>query len=198
MRSSARLQHFLQHIWSYNSSFAFVLMSQTGDESRFSTLGPYCFRISGQVYHLISQLLPADGDAPKFLQIYLYDASDEIDAWVQIFSDLQKDIFTSLQKILNDVNPYAKLYHGAGDYLWHNPTTNVKLILRSSGSGINSRRYNVPTCGDVAMIIPADNDECPLNKNIIIYKKREDHPQNKSLLSIDYKHLMYDSLLFMF
>ena len=46
------------------------------------------------------------------------------------------------------------------------------------------------------MIIPADNNECPLNKNIIIYKKREDHPQNKRLLSIDDKHLMYDPLLY--
>ena len=73
--------------------------------------------------------------------------------------------------MLDDVNPYAKLYHGAQDNLWLNPTTNVKLILWSSGSGINP----VPT-GDVAMLIPADNDECPLNKNIIIYKKREDHP----------------------
>ena len=63
-------------------------MSLTGNEYRFATLGPYCFRISGQVYHLISQLLPANGDAPNFLQIYLYDAADEIDAWVQIFSDL--------------------------------------------------------------------------------------------------------------
>ena len=46
------------------------------------------------------------------------------------------------------------------------------------------------------MIIPADNDECPLNKNIIIYKKREDHLQNKSLLSIDDKHPMYGPLLY--
>ena len=103
--SSARSWHFLQHIQSYNLSFAFALMSLTGNEYRYSTPGPYCFRISGQVYHLISQLLPADGDAPTFLQIYLYDASDEIDARVQIFSDLQKNIFTSLQKMLDDVNP---------------------------------------------------------------------------------------------
>ena len=109
--SSARLQHLLQHIQSYNLSFAFGLMSLTGNGYRFATLGPYCFRISGQVYHLISQLLPANGDALKFLQIYLYDASDEIDAWLQIFSNLQKDIFTSLQKMLDDVNPYVKLYH---------------------------------------------------------------------------------------
>ena len=74
----------------------------------FATLDPYCFGISGQVYNLISQLLPADGDVQKFLQIYLYDASDEIDAWVQIFSNLQKDIFTSLQKMLNDVKPICK------------------------------------------------------------------------------------------
>ena len=45
------------------------------------------------------------------------------------------------------------------------------------------------------IIISADNDECPLNKNIVIYKKREDHPQNKSLLSIDDKYPMYDPLL---
>ena len=101
-----------------------------------------------------------------------------------------------MQKILDDVNPYVKLYHGTRDYLWLNPTTDVKLILWSSGFGINPRRYNVPTDGDVAMIIPADNDECPLNKNIIIYKKREDHPENKSVLSIDDKHLMYDPLLY--
>ena len=111
----------------------------------FSTPGLYCFRISAQVYHLISQLLPADGDAPKFWQIYLYDASDEIDAQVQIFSNLQKDIFTSLQKMLDHVNPYAQLYHGTQDYLWLNLTTDVKLFLWSSGPGINPRRYNVPT-----------------------------------------------------
>ena len=97
--------------------------------------------------------------------------------------------------MLDDVNPYAKLYHGTRDYLWLNPTTDVKLILWSSGSGIDPRRYNVPTGGDVAMIIPADSDECPLNKNIV-YKKREDHPQNKSLLSKDDKHTMYDPLLY--
>ena len=94
------------------------------------------------------------------------------------------------------LNPYAKLNHGTQDYLGLNPITNVKLILWSSGSGIDPRRYNVPTGGDVVMIIPADNDEHPLNKNIIIYKKREDHAQNKSLLSIDDKHPMYDPLLY--
>ena len=98
--------------------------------------------------------------------------------------------------MLDDVNPYAKLYHSTRDYLWLNLTTDGKLILQSSGSGINPRRYSVPTGGDVATIIPADNDECPLNKNIIIYKKREDHGQNKSLLSIDDKQPMYDLLLY--
>ena len=98
--------------------------------------------------------------------------------------------------MLDDVNRHAKLHHGTQDYLRLNPTTDVKLILQASGSGIDPRRYNVPTGGDMVMIIPADNDECPLNKNIIIYKKREDHPQNKSLLSIDDKHPMYDPLLY--
>ena len=65
------------------------------------------------------------------------------DAWVQIVSDLQKDIFISLQKMLDYVNPYAKLYHGTWDYLQLNPTADVKLILWSSGSGIDPRRYLV-------------------------------------------------------
>ena len=45
------------------------------------------------------------------------------------------------------------------------------------------------------MIIPVDNDECPLNKKYYHIQEKEDHPQNKSLLSIDDKHPMYDPIL---
>ena len=50
----------MKNIWAYNSSFAFVSMSLTGKEYVFKSRGPYCFRINGQVYHTISQLLPQE------------------------------------------------------------------------------------------------------------------------------------------
>ena len=87
-------------------------MILTGHEYAFKGKGPYCFRINGQVYHTISQLLPEPGSPHKFSQIYLYDAAEEVNAQLHIFGDLLKDIVKELQEMVNYVNPYAVLYHG--------------------------------------------------------------------------------------
>ena len=63
----------------YNSSSAFASMYLTGKEYNFHTNGPYCYRINGQVYHLISQLQPENGKPPGFSQVYIYDKEHELD-----------------------------------------------------------------------------------------------------------------------
>lgn len=40
--------------------------------------GPPVFKISGQIHHRIGSLLPPDGNPPKFLQLYVYDTSNEV------------------------------------------------------------------------------------------------------------------------
>ena len=89
--------HFIQNIRAYNSAFAFALMTFSGHEFAFQGKGSYCFRINGQVYHTISQLLPEPGVAPKFSQLYLHDAATELNAWLNIFSNLHKEIVTHMK-----------------------------------------------------------------------------------------------------
>ena len=98
--------------------------------------------------------------------------------------------------MINRVNPYAALYHGVRDLLNDSPATNVNLVLKTSGDGIDHRQYNVPTGTDIAMVIPVENENEPLNKNIVIYKTKDNHPSKNNLMIIDHKNPMYDPLLY--
>ena len=194
--NSPTSHHFMKNIQAYNSSFAFASMSLTGEEYLFKSRGPYCFRISGQVYHTISQLLPQEGEPHKFSQIYLYDASEELNFQQNIFGNLNRRIVRDLQQMINCYNPYAALYHSVCDLLNSHRTQDVGLVLKTSGEEIDSRCYNVPTGTDMVIIIPVENENQPLNKNIVIYKNKHSHPSERDLISIDDKHPMYDPLLY--
>ena len=59
--------------------FAFTSMGGKVDHTANNGRAPYCFRIQGQKYHLIGDLLPKVGDTPMFSQLYIYDPQNEID-----------------------------------------------------------------------------------------------------------------------
>ena len=189
-------RHFIQIIRAYNSAFAFASMTLTGQEYVFHGKGPYCFRINGQVYHTISQLLPEPGCAHKFSQLYLYDSVAELNAHMKVFDNLDQKVMKELQDMINSVNPYAALYHGVQDFLHCNPMKDVTLVLNTSSQEIDTRQYNVPTGTDIAMVIPVENENEPLNKNIVIYKNREHNPTKSELMTMDNKNPMYDPLLY--
>ena len=74
----AKSVHFLKNIRSYNSMFGFTSMGGKIDNSLNHGRSPPTFRLSGQNYHLIGSLLPLDGEAPKFAQMYIYDTENEV------------------------------------------------------------------------------------------------------------------------
>ena len=67
-----RHKHFRDNIRAYNSSLAFASLCLTGQEFKFKHPGPYCYRINGQLYHVLSQMQPEHGQQPTFSQIYIY------------------------------------------------------------------------------------------------------------------------------
>ena len=75
--NTKRDHDFQTNIRGYNSSLAFASMNVSGVEHKF-TKGPYCYRISGQVYHALSQMQPPHGRKPCFSQIYIYDQENEL------------------------------------------------------------------------------------------------------------------------
>ena len=66
-------KHFLANIRKYNC--AFQMTSFGCSEITMTGFNP-SFRIQGQVYHLIGSIVPAEGESPKFAQIYFIDNHD--------------------------------------------------------------------------------------------------------------------------
>ena len=186
---------FQTNLRAYNSSLAFVSISLTGKEYTFKTNGPYCYRIHGQVYHLLSQMQPELGRKPAFSQIYIYD--QELENHLHTFKNLDRTVLKELQDMIKEVNPYAQQYKQAGDIMRENPTQDVNLILRSCNedTNIDPRRYNLPTGTDVAVILPVDRQTVS-ERDVVVYKNASNHPEQKKLFNIKATHPMYDSLMY--
>ena len=58
---------------------------------------------------------------------------------LHLFSELQEKTICGLQDMIDTANPYAGLYHGVRDLIKNDPTTDVTLVLRESGDGVDHR-----------------------------------------------------------
>ena len=181
---------FREKIQAYNSSLAFASMSITGMEYNFPHRRPYCFRISGQIYHFIGQMEPEAWKSPVFSQIYIYDQEHELENHLKAVSNLDKTLVMELQDMIKEVNPYEKNYKHVGDMIWENPVQDIHLVLQATGKTIDPWCYNVPTGNDIAVIIPMDSD-IPSTKDVVVYRYASQHPNGKALMKIDGKHPMY-------
>uniref|UniRef100_A0A0A9A193 Helitron helicase-like domain-containing protein n=1 Tax=Arundo donax TaxID=35708 RepID=A0A0A9A193_ARUDO len=86
--------------------------------------GPPAFKINGRVHHQIGSLLPPDGSPTKFLQLYVYDTSNEIKNIIRALhpeerssEPLDPSIIKKLIKMLDEYNPFAKKFRMARDRL---------------------------------------------------------------------------------
>ena len=97
---------------------------------------------------------------------------------------------------MKEVNPYAQKYCHVGNVINQNPTEDIKLVLRASGSGLDPRRYNLPTGTDIAVIMPMDSNHNVSKRDIVIYKSVEQHPNNKGWMTINTEYPMYGPLMY--
>ncbi|KAK9988699.1 hypothetical protein SO802_028938 [Lithocarpus litseifolius] len=101
-------RHFRQFIQSYNHNFAFTSMGVHVDDSMASTSrGIHTFRAQGSIYHKIGSLLPTN-DRPRYLQLYIYDADNEIEHRLSESRDLRAHIVQRVKTILDRENPFVK------------------------------------------------------------------------------------------
>jgi hypothetical protein len=72
------LKRFMRNIKQYNCLLTFISMGAHIDNSLNDGCGPPIFKICGQFHHRIGSLLLAE-DAPlKFIQLYIYDTTNEV------------------------------------------------------------------------------------------------------------------------
>ncbi|KMQ84001.1 hypothetical protein RF55_18620 [Lasius niger] len=74
-------KNFMNNIRSYNSALAMASMGAPGNRNPLDVVNnaPYCLKIHGQYHHLTSTAMrPADGQAPRFAQLYSLDTEEAI------------------------------------------------------------------------------------------------------------------------
>ncbi|CAB3235853.1 unnamed protein product [Arctia plantaginis] len=182
-------KHFLNHSRQYNTLFQ--MTSFGAKEIREGNFMP-TFKVQGQVYHLIGNLLPAEGAQPEFLQIYFVSHADQVSLRSNLNPTLQIYLIDALQTYLNDHNMYIQSFKYN---LENRPTNDFKLIIHADVKPPNEHRgrYNAPIVDEVAVLL-IDEDKGPRD---IVLNARDGRLQRVSEIHRSYDPLQYP-LLFPF
>lgn len=142
--------------------------------SNLNTLPPrfFTYRVQGQIYIKTGSLVPLQGHKPQCNQLYIIE--DEA-AFNERLSDsrnniCKSNIMRSLQTMLNELNPFVKVYKKVAAILAeeelkaaseNRPKYSVSMQFYKHKS-LDLRRYNTPS-NEVAAIFVRENGEPPLN-----------------------------------
>jgi hypothetical protein len=167
----------MKNIRQYNCLFAFTSMGANIDRSVNDGRGPPIFKISGQVHHRIGSLLPVDGNAPKFLQLYIYDTSNEVQNRINALcpdemptDPIDPTIVSSLIQMLDTHNPLAQKFRMARDRLEQHSDENFVIRIVGPQEG-DPAQYNLPSTEQLAMLIVGDFSADSFQRDIIIETK---------------------------
>ena len=69
--------------------------------------------MNGELCHHMGSLLPDEGQAPSYAQLYIYDPEAALDARRRRNRNLDPTVLMDLQTMILAVNPYATLYKHA-------------------------------------------------------------------------------------
>ncbi len=182
---------FLQDIRQYNAALAFTSLAVKVDEAITSSSGPYCFCVSGELHHQMGSLLPQEEGKLSYAQLYIHDPAEALSMRNRRNPNLNPEIMSHLQDLMQDVNPYVALYRHAYLIMKDKPREeypNIEVRLHV-GDGTDGRWYNLPTVDELAAIIPGDGSE-PVQNDRDIVLCMHDH----SLKRISQLHPSYQSL----
>ena len=117
---TSEARKFFNQIPKYNNAFAFTSVGAKIDQS-MARGGVYTYRLQGILHHRMGSLLPSEGETPKFAQMYIHDPQIQEECQLNSKEELDPDILHRLQKMLQDVNPYAQLYENTQHRLCTHP-----------------------------------------------------------------------------
>ncbi|GAU22594.1 hypothetical protein TSUD_134940 [Trifolium subterraneum] len=170
----------------YNSMFAFTSPGMKFDKHMGGGKGPPVLRLQGQPCHRMGSMLPKEGEAPKFAQLYIYDTDREVANRIQSCGNnktIDPSIVANLAGMLDVHNVHAKVFRMARDRLKEGNVKDLKLRLLADRK-TNGRIYNLPTVYEVAALIVGDVDAAD-TRDIIVQEK------NGKLTRIDEFHSAY-------
>ncbi|XP_031127552.1 uncharacterized protein LOC116029646 [Ipomoea triloba] len=158
-------KNFRTFVRTYNNTFAFTSLGihQYDKDLCKRNKGIYTFKVQGQMYHFINNLLPY-GCPPRNLQLYFYDTDHKIKNRVESVARLEENIVRALMEVMS-CNPYANFFRSLKDVVH---SDDFSILLNSSPS-LDQRLYNSPTASQVAAVWIEDYDGVEDNRNIRVY-----------------------------
>ncbi|XP_013713624.2 uncharacterized protein LOC106417353 [Brassica napus] len=153
--------------------------------------GPYTIRIQGQTHHRIGSLIPQQGRLPEYLQLYIFDTTNEVrnrlNAMGQTSTEgnLDETTLTRLIEMIDANNCLAKFFRRARDYYESNGKEFTIRLLPDKGKG---KEYDLPSTSEVAGLIVGDMSSTIGERDIVVQFQsdtlqqiRDDHPLYMSL-----------------
>lgn len=186
-RSNTHHNIFKDQIRSINNAVSFASMG--AKIVNVPGRGPYVFKIHGQTYHSISHLQPGSNETPKYAQLYVIDSSQALNYRQQHAANVNvpAEIFDQIDKFFRENNRLAQTFQlmreieereTSAAVLANNPAPLVSLIFRRDRQS-DKRRYNTPTSNEIAMVFLNDDGEPPFERDIRIYPRNPNNPQEK-------------------
>jgi len=182
-------REFRKNIRTYNNIFAFCSVGAVFDPSVWGPSGHRIVRLHGQLYHRIGSLLPdsSSEQKPQFSQTYIMDGDeDHIAETRAAYSHGKADkqtilriqvsfasfffpyTYHALQNILRRCNnPYVLAYRHAKDRVSEDDTRQFGFKMLNPANR-DPRRYNRPTVGEIAVVMPGDGSELQRGRDIIV------------------------------
>jgi len=182
-----RTAHFQQNIRSYNNAMSFTSLGPKIDRAiTMNGAGVYTFRIQGALHHSMGSLLPPPGETPRFAQVYMFEsAQEQLQFRQEIHPYLAVDILELLSTVLQEVNPYVQFLRNVAQRMAENAQLTIRLTMLDP-TVRDPRRYNRSAADEVAaIIVQPENDDEPLDRDIIIQYRRVAMNLSFSLLHVN-------------
>ncbi|XP_023644880.1 uncharacterized protein LOC17896811 [Capsella rubella] len=196
-------RHYRENMRIFNMIFAMTSLGGRVDKSVTQGKGPTNFRLQGGNYHLIGSLKPDLGDYAKYSQLYIVDTENEVQNRATIISkgnsqapntgkkQLKKEVIEALIKMLNDHNPYVKIFRSARERFESNNDEPFHMRIVADRKGVDGRTYSMPTISEVAALIPGDFVKQMPDRDIVLQEKSTGKLQRISQIHISYLALQY-------
>uniref|UniRef100_A0A0D3CBJ6 Helitron helicase-like domain-containing protein n=1 Tax=Brassica oleracea var. oleracea TaxID=109376 RepID=A0A0D3CBJ6_BRAOL len=166
---------FMLQIRVANGMLSFTSMGGQIDHIVTGTPGPFAFRLHGQTHHRIGSLLPPEGNAPQYLQMYIADTENEVANRKKAFSkgtssvEIDDSLIADLIKMLDENNHLAKTFRHARDRLLSGDAVELSLTLVNQKH--RGRQYDLPTAGEIGGLIIGDFNSESAGKDIVVEYK---------------------------
>jgi len=172
-------KRFRKNVRNYNSSLAMASMAAQIDTPQ--GYGPYCFRVHGQVYHVIGGLRPQSGAAPQCAQVLIMDTEDAAQelAGRDVNRECDRNTFAALHELLRASNPYAQAFKLMAEVAddeaqqaqaERREARPVRMVFDQNATD-DQRRYNAATANEVAVVYVGDDANIPGDRIFVVHER---------------------------